>query len=437
MTVELPISAVLCADWGKDPSKRAVYVADVAMRCVYRLASEEWSFAAVLVEARGLADKGPVLATFDVPFGLPASYLAAWRRATTFLDFLPQACALPDFFSVTSVATDWSVNRPFFSVPSGDGGLRSYETAAAEKGVGLYRAIDRRTGAKSLFVKSGIPGTVGHATSALWRELGPQLTMQRAFRVWPLEGDLDKLLGSAPIVIGEIYPRAAYATALLDVPVDARSRLALAKTERAIRMDAIQALEQAEWIWRLRVVLNDLAHARENEDDFDACLTAAALLRCVLDGLPLYAPLDSPKVEGGILGTGSVNLNLRERTFRGSQCAEPRPVSRTPTTGTSTSRTIAPSAVGVQQILACLSATKTRATYGAVAEVIGGLARGVGQRLGPRRPEASWVVSGATGLPSGYLPHEIDSGLFGAPIIKSGEELRALLGRWRANESAP
>ena len=38
-----------------------------------------------------------------------------------------------------------------------------------------YWDIDRATNAKTLFATSGIPGSVGSATCALWQELGPRL----------------------------------------------------------------------------------------------------------------------------------------------------------------------------------------------------------------------------------------------------------------------
>jgi len=91
-----------------------------------------------------------------------------------------------------------------------------------------------------------------------------------------------------------------------------------------------------------------------------------------------------------------------------------------------------PPAGSLEEILACLNATKTRATYGAVAAIVGGTARGIGQRLGLRRPEASWIVNKRTGRPSGYAPTEIHPDLFKAPMISEGRELHALLERWRA-----
>jgi hypothetical protein len=113
-----------------------------------------------------------------------------------------------------------------------------------------------------------------------------------------------------------MYPRAAYATALLDAPPTSRARLVVAKTDAHVRREAIAALQAASWVRSLSVELQDLGQAEANEDDFDACATAAALLRCILEEVPLCpAQLQSPASEGGMLGTGSVNLRLRQRTF--------------------------------------------------------------------------------------------------------------------------
>jgi hypothetical protein len=247
--------AILCADWGKKIGKRAVYVADVSERVVRRLDASEWKLGTVLKEAERWASNGPVLATFDAPLGIPESYLAAtarvqsWRSPTTFLEFLIHAHSSPNFFEGTSHAADWKVEQPFVAVPAGVGGLSSYRNAATEQGVDLYRAIDKATGAKTLFAKSGIPGSVGSAACTLWQELGPLLATKRAFRVWPFEGNIHALLESSPVVIGEIYPRAAYTTALLDASTGSRAPLALAKTHADVRRDAIAALQAGTMGW--------------------------------------------------------------------------------------------------------------------------------------------------------------------------------------------
>ena len=322
------LSAILCADWGKEKAKRSIYVADVESRIVRRVSAEAWSVTSVLAQADRLASTGSALATFDVPIGVPTSYLLALssvsglRQPATFLDLLTQVRSLPRFYDATILARDWSLERPFFAVPAGHGGLRTYIDAAARLGVDLYRETDRATGAKALFIKSGVPGSVGSAACSLWQELSLRLTAHRRFRVWPFEGDLSVLLESTPVVVGEMYPRAAYATALLDVPPMSRAILVVPKTDPSLRQEAIAMLRAAKWVQALSVQFEDLGEAEANEDDFDACLTAAALLRCVLGGEPLFsAQTGSPASEGAMLGTGSVNLSLPHRTFAGRQRA--------------------------------------------------------------------------------------------------------------------
>lgn len=78
----------------------------------------------------------------------------------------------------------------------------------------------------------------------------------------------------------------------------------------------------------------------------------------------------------------------------------------------------------IEEILGFLVDNRTRATYGAVGEVIGSNPRGVGRFLGPKRAEASWVVSAATGLPTGYALALLAPGLDEHPeVIRSGSEL--------------
>ena len=57
----------------------------------------------------------------------------------------------------------------------------------------------------------------------------------------------------------------------------------------------------------------------------------------------------------------------------------------------------------IEKVLAFLTQTKTRATYGAVGEALGELSgQTVGGMLGERRPIASWVVNSKTGEPTHY-----------------------------------
>jgi hypothetical protein len=302
-----------------------VYVADVRKRAVGRLsapAAPGWTVREVLAEAKRRASGGSVLSTFDVPLGIPASLRDALGRScdeslANFLKFLPTACSIPRFFEASPTAEVWRPDRPFFAVPPRESGLQRYLDAARTYGVDLYRQIDRLVGAKSAFVTSGIPGSVGSSVCDLWRELALCLTHDRAFKIWPFEGDLGMLLKSSKSVVGEIYPRAAYATALCDEPIEERPCLSVAKTDCGVRREAIAVLRAARWVRSLRVSFKGLTQAEANEDDFDACITAAALLRCVLERVPLCSSqCRCSVIEGGILGTGSVNLCVPRKTFR-------------------------------------------------------------------------------------------------------------------------
>lgn len=87
----------------------------------------------------------------------------------------------------------------------------------------------------------------------------------------------------------------------------------------------------------------------------------------------------------------------------------------------------------LDDIVRCLNDQQIRATYGAVAEIVGGIAQSIGRRLGPRRVEASWIVNASSGLPTGYQPNEMHQALQRrAEIITTGDELRRRLKQWRA-----
>jgi len=313
------VDRIVCADWSSNPTKRAVWEALSGDRLVRAVNGVRWTVRGVLEHAVGT--KGRALVAFDAPIGLPASYLAATapdatRGVPDFLNWLRTAPA--GTFEVTEHAAQWTVARPFFRVPAGKGNRLAVEAAARELGVELWRRIETMTRGNSVFITAGIPGSVGGAACDLWRGMLDAEQTGIPFSVWPFtDTELFRLLVAGVPVVAEIYPRAAYATALLDLALQKRPRLRVAKIQAPIRAGAVAALLDASWIKRLGVVIADQSRALNSEDDFDAMITAAALLRCVLDGEPLHpAALHSPGCEGGILGTGSINLDLPEATFQ-------------------------------------------------------------------------------------------------------------------------
>jgi len=312
---------IICADWSVFQEKRAAYLASTRTRSVRRVQPASWSLASLLDGAHGDSAAANLIGV-DVPLGVPRTFLEAarreppWRSTVSFPAWLTLAIENPSFM-LDSDPAGWSVRQPFFKAPEGTGALRAVLARLGQRGISLFRDIERATSGKSVFI-SGLPGQVSPAARSLWRELASLLVDSRTFRLWPFDGELDVLLTSGRTVLGEIYPRAAYGIVLKDSPAAERPRLALSKTNPGCRLRAISLLQSAEWIRRHRVRLSDLDAAAASEDDFDAFVTALALLRCHLEGLPLGGA-GAPDVlaEGGILGLSGINLGLPEESFSG------------------------------------------------------------------------------------------------------------------------
>ena len=81
-----------------------------------------------------------------------------------------------------------------------------------------------------------------------------------------------------------------------------------------------------------------------------------------------------------------------------------------------------------REVLACLNRRKTRATYGAVAGLLGIPIQNVGRILGAKRPAASWVVSSTNHRPTGYSNEDIHPDLTqNNAVIESAEELKRFI----------
>jgi hypothetical protein len=182
-------------------------------------------------------------------------------------------------------------------------------------GVKPLREIETLTHAKSVFITSGIPGSVGSSAIDLWRGLSP---IRNHVAVWPFDGSLAVLRRGRRPVVGEIYPRVAYALAVSPDPAPQRAPMSVAKGGQEERAAFLaQMLGAGSWVHDWGVDLRNLDEAIAGEDAFDALVSAAGLLRCVLERSPLSdRKLEDSCAEGGILGSGSVRLDLSERPFR-------------------------------------------------------------------------------------------------------------------------
>jgi len=300
--LRLPSPAiVLAADWAGKRKKRSVWIADIVERTIRRCHTPDgWTLRSLLRDATKLEHRGSVLVAVDAVIGVPAAYFArrgeipGWEGSVNFIHWLAVAARSPQFFEACKEASAWSLTQPFFAIPKGAGARRDFVGAA---GFDFLRRIDRCTKANPLFVVNGIPGTVGSATREIWRELSELLQPERAFRVWPFEGRIEKLLDEAPVVLAEMYPRLTY-----EMAIDPALRPPWSKkTHKACRSAWVEALRNAPWITEEGVTIADLQYAIATEDDFDALFTAAALLRRILEGAPLAAEPIDPIAEGGIL----------------------------------------------------------------------------------------------------------------------------------------
>ena len=297
--------------------------------------------------ARQLSKQGSVLVGIDVALGVPRSYwelvLAEPRygQPANFVDWLGKLGGDQEFFDPANVVKDheqWRVDRPWFHVPRGQGGLTSFTQKAWD---GFLRRIDRETKAKPVFTVSGIPGTVGSGTRDFWQELAACLASDRDFAVWPFDGPLSELLGTNGVVLAETYPGLAYAAALADdLPTE---RFAVGKTKPDQRNHVCNLLEDVAWVNAYHVDIGDTAPARDDEDDFDAHLTAAAVLRCHLEGTPVvdHEWID-PVAEGSMLLAGPVDPALKAKAITKSRKRPPQASLHSESAATPTKKPIPP-----------------------------------------------------------------------------------------------
>ncbi|MDE0310539.1 MAG: DUF429 domain-containing protein [Acidiferrobacterales bacterium] len=313
----------ISADWSKDPTKRSVYVADIDKKSIQKKnpKTEYWNLKALLDLANSLRGSGPVLIGVDVVLGVSDGY---WRmvrekserhKPKNFVDWLSRIDPDSDFFHINTDSREWHVDRPWFRVPKGEGGLRSFTDLVCD---GFRRCIDRATNAKPVFAVSGIPGVVGGATRCFWRELIPALTCgDREFTIWPFENDLSGLLHQDSIFLCETYPGIAYATALAEADELPTRRLIVSKTKREQRNEVCELLKEANWVKDNEIELGELEALVKNDDDFDAHLTAAAAMRCVIEKRRLTSRGWIDEIaEGSMLLVGTVNLAQRGRRFQ-------------------------------------------------------------------------------------------------------------------------
>ena len=188
------LSAIICADWSKDSARRAAYVAEVASRSIKCLGRGPFTLTSLVARATAYSGSGPVLVGVDAPLGAPRSLLATTHGdlglspTATFVEWVTKAAAWPEFFARAAENEPWSPLRPFFTVQPGADSRNRMFRAMRDRGVEPLRHVDTVTAAKSLFIRSGIPGSVGSSVVDLWPALAGILANRPgSVHVWPFD----------------------------------------------------------------------------------------------------------------------------------------------------------------------------------------------------------------------------------------------------------
>jgi hypothetical protein len=301
----LLFTKLYAADWARDEGNRVCARVDVDKRTVTFVDNMRLTFASLLDLVRR-ESTGRSLLSFDLAIGIPAELRFSDGEPTnSFLDWIKHHSNNNDFWRETKDSEIWSTSKPFISVPAGNGALTKFTDKA---GCNLKRSFDKQFQGKSPLIVSGIPGTVGSATRSFWRELVEFLGAERDFSIWPFEGSFEDISEMSQIVVCENYPAISY------TGVFAREfpspRIRINKTIKESRIEAIESLDNIEWLQRCEVRLPNLECCIESEDYFDALMVGLAKLRCVLEAPHLLEESRENKLlEGDIVCSGVIDKN--------------------------------------------------------------------------------------------------------------------------------
>ncbi len=317
---EMRLPAIVAhADWGCDPRKRQVAVAELTAASRWRPRYEVVSLAPAPSHPADLFDVlaagaggDRALVGFDFTIGLPRAYAAA-VGVTSFPVFLDLIGSWPwqEFEDVAERAADIGLHRPFY--PRRPGGTRRADLYA---GLGLSAGQLRRRGdgndAETLFWTLG-PKQAGKASLDGWRLLRRARARGVDIALWPFDGSLISLLArtaspaaAAGFVVAEVYPREFYRR--IGAPPAPR----WSKRRRDDRLICVpRLLAWAESLgvgWAADVrprVSAGFSDGVAGEDEFDCVVGLLGMIGVVTGAIPVGLPAEDAAVvttEGWILG---------------------------------------------------------------------------------------------------------------------------------------
>ncbi len=315
--VRLP-AVVAHADWGCDPRKRRIAVAERTAGStrpryeVVAVAAAASHGTDVFDMLAGKDGRGPSLVGFDFTIGLPREYAAA-VGVTSFPAFLDLIGSGPwrEFEHAAETAADISLQRPFY--PQRPGGARRADLCDR---LGLSAGQLRRradgSDAETLFWTLG-PKQAGKASLDGWRLLRQARARGADIALWPFDGSLSSLLaasaGTEGFVVVEVYPREFYRC------IGAPPRARWSKRRRDDRLMCVPGLlAWAEslgvgWAADVRRRVNaGFCDGPAGEDEFDCVVGMLGMIGVVAGAIPAGLPAGDPAVvtiEGWMLGRAS------------------------------------------------------------------------------------------------------------------------------------
>ncbi|MFC0813051.1 hypothetical protein ACFHYO_13150 [Paracoccus panacisoli] len=270
------------SDWGALPAARWSAVA--------ARAGDGWRV--VLLEPAGdlavrlpaLSATGRVLAGFDFPIGVPASY-GALTGLDGFEDLLARIGrgAWADWGLVCQEAGQIAIHRPFY--PQTGGVKGTVKKAHLETGLGLTLADLRRGceagGGEILFWTLG-PKSVGKAAIHGLESTVQPLCAEGA-RLWPFHGTLADL-ASTRLVLAETYPALSYASICGTKMVDKGNALSLRRlTDKVMESCARLGVELPDPV-AARITAGfevSAGSAKANSDEFDALIGLLGMIEAL------------------------------------------------------------------------------------------------------------------------------------------------------------
>ncbi|ONG55675.1 hypothetical protein BKE38_09000 [Pseudoroseomonas deserti] len=305
----IPFQTILHADWSRDARKRWIAAAvrtgpgwQVEAPCTI---GDSADFVAALFSM-----PGPVLAGFDFPIGLPASYgqLTGFAGFTEALKMFGTA-DWAKFFQVADSETQVSLRQPFYPrLSSAEAKQRHLLEGLGMSSINELRRIcehatAKRRAACPLFWTLG-GNQVGKAAIDGWQSV-LQPAIRDGARLWPFDGSLASLARAGVPVIAETYPAEAYG----HVGIGFKPRMSKQRQDdrraAAAGLPAWAALHRIRFSDELSAQITEgFGLSKAGEDPFDALAGVLGMIE-ILDGRRPEAPTLhqlARQWEGWILG---------------------------------------------------------------------------------------------------------------------------------------